>query len=108
MGVSLQADEKSLTEIADRFERHGWTMAESNKRQALLPVGAEALPNAQGTAPGIAAKLGRCNVYVLPGVPREMRWMLSEHVLPRLLDGTAAIVHTSVHTFGMGRVGRWR
>jgi nicotinamide-nucleotide amidase len=102
MGVGLRTDAESLRRIAERFRSRGWVMAETNKRQALVPIGAEAIPNEQGTAPGIAARIGRCSVYVLPGVPGEMRWMLGEHVLPRLPEGQAAIVHLAVHTFGMG------
>jgi nicotinamide-nucleotide amidase len=102
MGVELRTDDESLRRIADRFAGRGWLMAENNKRQALVPDGAEAIANERGTAPGIAAKLGRCDLYVLPGPPGEMRWMLDEQVLRRLPEGRAAIVHLAVHTFGMG------
>jgi len=105
MGVDLFTDPQCLRDIEEHFRRRGWPMAESNRRQALMPRGAEALRNAVGTAPGMAARVGGCQVFVLPGVPGEMRHMLAEHVEPRLPGGGAVIVHRSVHTFGLGESG---
>ena len=107
MGVELAVHEPSLKQIAERFERMHRAMSPTNRRQALLPVGAEALDNLCGTAPGICARLGDdggSTVFVLPGVPREMREMFARHVAPRLapLAGKRRIVFRSVHTFGAG------
>lgn len=67
----------------DRFQRE---MPESNRRQCLLPEGAELLENRYGSAPGswIADAEGRW-IATLPGVPREMRGMLADMIVPRLL-----------------------
>lgn len=67
----------------DRFQRE---MPESNRRQCLLPEGAELLENRHGSAPGIwvADAEGRW-IATLPGVPREMRGMLADVIVPRLL-----------------------
>ena len=59
---------------------------ESNRQQALIPVGGEALETRVGTAPGVWLKVGECDVFAVPGVPREMRWHFETHVAPRLLE----------------------
>ncbi|MGB3088100.1 MAG: competence/damage-inducible protein A [Phycisphaerae bacterium] len=59
-------------------------LSETDMRQALFPHGAEPLQNPLGSAPGIRARLNTAEVFCLPGVPGEMRAMLTEQVLPRL------------------------
>jgi nicotinamide-nucleotide amidase len=102
LGRKLMLDEPSAERIDEFFRRRGRRMAETNRRQAMVPEGAEALPNALGTAPGIAALLGEADVYVLPGVPQEMRRMFAESVAPRLGGGEAVVLHRTLHTFGTG------
>src|SRR3982751_7096845 len=68
---------------ATRFQR---PMPEANRQQAMLPAGARKLRNNHGSAPGIWLEDDRGRwVAMLPGVPREMRSMLSEELIPRLL-----------------------
>lgn len=102
MGVQLVLDEESLAAIEDLFRRRGWTMAPTNRAQAMIPEGAEAIPNSRGTAPGIAATIGRARIFVTPGVPHEMREMFTREIAPRLPEGVGAIVQRVVHTFGLG------
>ncbi len=81
----------------------GREISPSNRVQTLLPEGADVLPNPIGTAMGIAVRLGEAQVFCLPGVPAEMRAMLSESVLPRLCraaPGRATRVRT-IRTFGL-------
>jgi nicotinamide-nucleotide amidase len=63
----------------------GGVLPPSNLQQALVPEGAEILANAQGTAPGLRLtdEAGRW-VIMLPGVPRELRAMTTEHIVPWL------------------------
>ncbi|HUT57914.1 MAG TPA: competence/damage-inducible protein A [Phycisphaerae bacterium] len=102
MGAELSLDGESLRAIEDMFRRRGRRMAESNRVQAMVPAGARALPNRMGTAPGLAAAVGGARVYVMPGVPAEMRRMFEEAVAPRLPQGQGAIVCRTIHTFGAG------
>jgi nicotinamide-nucleotide amidase len=85
-GVPLVLNEAVLRQIEERFRRFGRPMTPSNRIQAELPRGAVALPNPRGTAPGIwlEDEAGRL-VIMLPGVPVEMRGLLVEQVLPRLV-----------------------
>src|SRR5207249_4632870 len=60
-GVELVPDEESLEQIRQMFARRNRTMPERNRVQALFPAGAEPIPNANGTAPGIWMRLGEAH-----------------------------------------------
>ena len=83
-GVDLAMNWPALEKIERYFKSRDRTMPESNKKQAMLPLGAEPIDNPTGTAPGFILKIDRCVFFFLPGVPAEMSRMLSEAVLPRL------------------------
>ena len=83
-GVDLAMNWPALEKIERYFKSRQRPMPESNKKQAMLPVGAEPMDNPRGTAPGFILKIDRCVFFFLPGVPAEMSGMLSETVLPRL------------------------
>ena len=103
--VELFEHAESLSAIRELFARRNRTMTERNRVQALLPKGAEALPNAIGTAPGIWMKVGSTRFGCLPGVPMEMTRMFEEQVLRRLKqEGLASrvIVHRVINLFGRG------
>ncbi len=106
VGVGLREDPDALKSVARFFEKRGWPMSASNRKQALFPDGAQCLDNPVGTAPGFALTIGTCRFYFLPGVPREMKAMLDRHVLPALADRmsgeTAVRKIRVVSTFGLG------
>src|SRR5205807_5031627 len=83
-GVILDEDAASLERIEEMFRRRGRTMPERNRVQALVPAGAEVLPNDRGTAPGIWMRHGPAWIAALPGVPTEMYAMYAAQVKPRL------------------------
>ncbi len=90
-GRPLQLDEAVLRQLEARFRRFGRPMPEVNRSQAQVPQGATVLPNPRGTAPGLWLEDAKGRVVVLlPGVPREMRGLLVEEVLPRF---TARLAH---------------
>ncbi|PYP48043.1 MAG: competence/damage-inducible protein A [Gemmatimonadetes bacterium] len=85
-GKRLVLDERLLASIQARFDRMGRPMPDINRTQAEVPEGAVILPNARGTAPGLWVEdAGGRVVVLLPGVPREMRGLLVEEVLPRIV-----------------------
>ncbi|MCX6595353.1 MAG: competence/damage-inducible protein A [Acidobacteria bacterium] len=84
LGVTQSVDEEVLTWIAGLFARMGRTMAENNKRQAMILQGAEILYNQRGTAPGQFIQTRDNVVLLLPGPPRELKPMFSEAALPKL------------------------
>jgi nicotinamide-nucleotide amidase len=83
-------------------------MTPSNLRQALIPAGAEMIPNPRGTAPGFLLTRGGVEYYAMPGVPSEMKAMFQEHIAPRLrrrADVHAAVRHLRVFGYGESVVG---
>jgi nicotinamide-nucleotide amidase len=70
--------------LTRRFQQFHRKMAENNRRQTFLIAGAEALPNANGTAPGQFVKTEHGALILLPGPPRELKPMLDGQVIPKL------------------------
>ncbi len=73
---ALVEDERIASRIRTRFESRGMTMPDINRRQAMVPVGARVLANANGTAPGLWIDDGTRSVILLPGPPRELKPMM--------------------------------
>ena len=88
-GVALVLDESVADVIAELFAARGRAMSENNLRQAMVPVGASVIPQRRGTAPGLICPVtvdGTPKViFAVPGVPMEMREMVTRAVLPELL-----------------------
>lgn len=104
-GVGLVEHAESLAAIAAMFARRNRPMAERNRVQALLPEGADPLPNDRGTAPGVWLLVGKSRVACLPGVPNELKAMFEREVVPRLVAlgaGVRVIVHRKINLFGWG------
>lgn len=104
-GVGLVLHEEWLIRMEEFFTRRGRTMPPNNKKQAMLPDGAEFIDNPIGTACGFAVDIGRARFFFTPGVPRELRRMLEEQLIPRLLAraGSPTAIHLKrFHTYGLG------
>ncbi|MBK1828431.1 competence/damage-inducible protein A [Haloferula rosea] len=89
LGVDLIEDEAAMRSLEAFFARLEKTMAPDNRKQAQVPVGADVLPNGNGTAPGIYVPprlngAANCAVFLLPGPPRELYPMFKAEVVPRL------------------------
>jgi len=80
----LVRDEAVATDIAERIRKRRIRLPESIYVQALVPVGAQVLPNRNGTAPGLAIDQEGKLVLLLPCPPRELKPMFEEYVLPVL------------------------
>jgi nicotinamide-nucleotide amidase len=134
MGVELERREDLVEHIASLFGVRGRDMPANNLRQADIPVGGDVIPNPIGTAPGlrcdiespslvdvagsVSSGIGRQSrstpdgskkvVYAVPGVPYEMQQMVTDHVLPDLLERSgerAVIVSRSLKTWGTSESG---
>ena len=104
-GVELILNRSALSDIENLFKAKKRPMSRSNKKQAMLPRGSEYLHNPVGTAPGFLLKIGRCLFFFIPGVPFEMRRMLSDVVLRQIdkLQGRSGEVNLvmTIATFGL-------
>ena len=96
LGIGLHQDEQALRGLESFFAHRGKPMAPANLRQAMVPTGADVLPNPNGTAPGLYLPpringKSSCAVFLLPGPPRELYPMFHNEVAPRL----RALAHVS-------------
>ena len=96
-------DAVARTDLEAWFAGRGRTMVAINLRQAMRPRSAQIIRNMEGTAPGLAATIGACRVYCLPGPPREMIPMLELEVLPAIRPaGAPMIAKRTLGSFGIG------
>jgi nicotinamide-nucleotide amidase len=84
LGRKLELSLQQESVLINRFRQINRPMAKNNLRQAYLIEGAEALANANGTAPGQFISTNKGAMVLLPGPPRELKAMLTNEVLPRL------------------------
>ncbi|MDE2572459.1 MAG: competence/damage-inducible protein A [bacterium] len=102
----LELHEASLHAMEARFKAMGRTPTENNRVQAMIPRGAHVLENPNGTAPGFVVRRADGKVIAcMPGVPREMRAMLHERLIPWLATTFGVrqtTVSRSLHTIGWG------
>jgi nicotinamide-nucleotide amidase len=104
-GVELVLNEEWIRTMEEFFRRRSRVMPPNNTKQAMLPSTAEVLDNPIGTACGFALDIGRARFFFTPGVPRELRRMLEEQIIPRLLakSGLQATIYLKrFHSYGLG------
>ena len=111
-GNKLWLSEEVADNIRSVFSRGGRKMPENNLKQAMFPQGAVILPNALGTAPGFRLEVPQkghlCHLIVLPGVPREMKPMVEEIVIPWLVQSRGhdnVILSHTFQTYGISESG---
>jgi nicotinamide-nucleotide amidase len=108
MGTSLERHDDIADAIREMFLSRGRAMPASNLRQADIPKGGEAIPNPNGTAPGLFCPVGDKVVYAVPGVPHEMEHMVTSAVVPHLLEKSGergTILSRSLKTWGTSESG---
>ncbi len=102
----LVLDQKTLKHIASLFRRRRMPMPESNTEQAMIPDISAALPNT-GTAPGILIDKKGKVFCALPGVPREMKFIMENSLAPYLFRkfrnrrDRRVVIHRTLHTIGI-------
>lgn len=121
MNVPLELNQKWFDHMKTWFETLGRKMPDTNRIQAMIPQGATMIWNTCGTAAGVRTELKAadlaiddayfvvnkghvCTVFSMPGVPREMKAMFANDVLPYVKErsGGAVILQKTLHTFGIG------
>ncbi|MBX6332550.1 MAG: competence/damage-inducible protein A, partial [Gemmatimonadaceae bacterium] len=106
-GRILRRDDVLVARMEERFRALGRPMPPNNVVQAMVPEGARVLQNRHGTAPGLWLEDARGRwVAVLPGVPREMRGMVNDTLLPILRERAGAdgavVLSRTLRTTGIG------
>ena len=90
----MELDADWLERIQKRFDRRGIVMPGVNRKQAMVPIGADLLPNRRGTAPGLWMRVDDDKaVVLLPGPPAELRPMFEAEVEPRLSQQAGDVVY---------------
>jgi nicotinamide-nucleotide amidase len=84
VGSPLTFKKELMGQIQSIFERLGYRMPENNRKQAFIPDGAIPIPNEVGTAPGFIVEKASKVIVSLPGVPKELKYLLSKEVIPHL------------------------
>jgi nicotinamide-nucleotide amidase len=104
--IPLRYDEEWVGKIEEFFKSRGRPMTENNKKQGYLLRDAERIDNDCGTAPGQFLMEGRTRIFVVPGVPHEMKSMMDRVILPKLLSepalGSTRILKETLLTSGVG------
>ena len=109
MGVELVRDTEIVERIKGRFSSRGKLMPENNLKQADIPIGAKAIAEMPGTAAGLICPMpGGKVIYLVPGVPAEMKQMLEGTVLEDLISrsGERSVISSRVlKTWGHSESG---
>jgi nicotinamide-nucleotide amidase len=88
LGLRMEVDADIIERLEKRFAARGWVMPEVNKRQANVFIGQTTLTNERGTAPGFHIEHDGKHVWVFPGVPHELEWMVTRYLTPWLASIT--------------------
>lgn len=102
-GGKLVENQEVLQHIQQLFEKRGYKLSDLNRRQAVIPDNCIALKNSQGTAPGMWFEKSGTIFISLPGVPYEMKSLMTDEVIPRLAEkmNASIIQHRTVMTQGI-------
>ena len=86
VGVDVVTDPDSLDELRERFQNRGFILTKNNERQAQIPDGATVIRNPNGTAPAFRVDTPKGTIISLPGVPFEMKWLITNEIIPYLRE----------------------
>ncbi len=98
----LVTDNEVLRMIGEMMARRNFPMNDRNRQQAEVPESCRVLKNASGTAPGMWFEKDGTIYISMPGVPHEMKHLMTEHVLPELKKRftSQTIIHKNIMTYG--------
>jgi nicotinamide-nucleotide amidase len=104
LGLTMEVDAAIIDRLEKRFAARGWKMPEVNKKQANVFPGQTTLTNERGTAPGFHIERGGKHVWVFPGVPMELEWMIETYLTPWLASalGGASRFRRVLKVVGLG------
>ena len=95
-------DEEYWNDLTDRFSKINYKIPDVNRSQAMKPEKGEVIQNELGSARGLYFKKGGCHIFALPGVPKEMKAMINDSVIPILKDQvTNPLITRTIRTTGI-------
>ncbi len=99
----LVVSQEVLAMITEMMKKRNFPVNENNRRQAEVPELCKVLKNAAGTAPGMWFEKDKTIFISMPGVPYEMNYIMTEHVLPELRKrfSSQIIIHRNIMTYGV-------
>ena len=102
-GVEMEMNEEAFAELTRRYKRAGWKLTDLNKGQAIQPIGSTNIINDLGIASGIWLERNETIFISMPGVPFEMRGMMTKEILPKLKEKFVKenIHHEMIRTAGI-------
>ncbi|HEX7829891.1 MAG TPA: competence/damage-inducible protein A [Thermoanaerobaculia bacterium] len=95
-GLTVDVDQSIIQYIEGRFAARGWVMPDVNRKQGNVFRGQTTLKNERGTAPGFHLEVEGKHVWVFPGVPHELEWMLATYFTPWLESSGGRARHRRV------------
>src|SRR5687768_11814323 len=100
----VRINEEALAEVTEFFKSRGRELTEINRQQAALPICCEKVTNVMGTAPGMWFERNGKVFVSMPGVPHEMKRMMTDLVVPKLRKtfNPPTILHKMIRTVGIG------
>jgi nicotinamide-nucleotide amidase len=102
--TEIKLNEKVFNDLSEYFKKRGFQFSKSNQKQAEIPENAEIISNEMGTAPGMLFEKDNKMFISMPGVPHEMKYLVSEKIIPRLhkANKSNVIYHKLIMTAGLG------
>ncbi|HKX18042.1 MAG TPA: competence/damage-inducible protein A [bacterium] len=85
-GLPMERNEEAWTHVQEFFRRRNRPLSSQQVKQAMMPRGAHMIPNTRGSAPGVIVEHEGKTLVFTPGVPREMKGMIEDHVIPFLRE----------------------
>lgn len=102
LGCELVQNQAVLASIETKFAKIGRTMSPNNARQSFVPAKGEVIDNPVGTAPAFTARLNDADIFLLPGVPRELKWLFDREVKARLSTSDRRVHRRTLKVIGFG------
>ena len=103
LGVEMMFDQATYDKIVAYFTSRNLQISELHRAQCYFPIGTELLENKMGTAPGMIMEYQQCKIVSMPGVPYEMKDIMSRHLLALLISDQRRIPYSqrTLHTAGI-------
>lgn len=103
--VPIVEHKDAMTSLLAWCQRRNYELNESNRKQAMLPQGCDVIANETGSAVGFTLSLNNCQVYTTPGVPRELKNMLPNEIMPHIQQQFNVTDTTDISRFNLFGLG---